>query len=73
MKTPKTVKDATPNTNRIILNLLFCFQLSKVGSHQLLQQDVTFDSSGEYRCQITLSGVPFTTVQQDRNLSVIGE
>jgi len=43
----------------------------RVGVHQLVLQDVTLKSSGDYRCQITLSGPPFHTEQRDRNLTVI--
>ena len=55
------------------LNSFLVLQILKIGTHQLVLQDVTLESSGEYRCQITLSGVPFDTVQQDKNLSVIGK
>ncbi|CAB4060775.1 unnamed protein product [Lepeophtheirus salmonis] len=46
--------------------------ISKIGKkHELVLQDVTLDSSGEFRCQITQSSTPFHTENRDRNLTVI--
>ena len=49
------------------------FQLAKRGMHQLVLQDVTLDSSGRYKCQITESKPPFHTEERERNLTVISK
>lgn len=46
-------------------------RLTKNGQHRLVLQDVDLNTTGEYRCQITLSGPPFHTAQSDRQLTVI--
>ena len=41
--------------------------------HQLVLQDVTLESSGRYKCQITESKPPFHTEERERNLTVISK
>ncbi len=48
-------------------------QFLKMDMHQLVLQDITLDSSGKYKCQITESKPPFHTEQKERKLNVISK